>query len=118
MVPAIVNVGLSVPSQRHPVASEHLLAKVTCSGHCLMGAYTRIRIGRSRKVMTGNSGVFLLKDAGRRTIKIGLNAKTVTALRSALAHRQKVTATIYGAILDPSGNIESQTRGKELRVRG
>ena len=42
----------------------------------------------------------------------------MTALRSALAHRQKVTATVYGAILDPSGNIESQTRGKELLVRG
>jgi hypothetical protein len=42
----------------------------------------------------------------------------VGKLRSALAHGQKVTATIYGAILDPSGNIESRTRGKELRVRG
>ncbi len=118
VVPHIVNVGVSVPSQRHPVASRHIVATVSCSGRCLMGAFARIRIGRSRKVMTGNSGVFLLKRAGRRTIKIGLNAKTVTALRSALAHRQKVTATVYGAILDPSGNIESQTRGKELRVRG
>ena len=52
VVPPIVNVGLSVPSQRRPVASKHLLAKVTCSGHCLMGAYARIKIGRSRKVIT------------------------------------------------------------------
>ena len=50
VVPPIVNVGVSLPSQRHPVASKHLLAKVSCSGRCLMGAYARIRIGRSRKV--------------------------------------------------------------------
>jgi subtilase family serine protease len=117
-VPRIVSVGVSVPSQRRPVASKHLLATVSCSGRCLMGAFARIRIGNSRRVTTRNSSVFLLKRSGRRTIKIGLDAKTLGKLRSALAHRQKVTATIFGAILDPSGNIESQTRGKELRVRG
>jgi kumamolisin len=117
-VPAVVNVGVSVPAQRHPVASKHLLAKVTCSGHCLMGAFTRIKIGRSRKLITKFSSVFLLKHGGHKTIKIGLDKKTVGKLRSALAHRQKVTATIYGAILDPSGNVESRTRGKALRVRG
>jgi hypothetical protein len=83
-----------------------------------MGAFARIRIGRSGKVMTSHSSVFLLKNGGHRTIKIGLDKKTVATLRSALGHRQKVTATIFGAILDPSGNVESQTRGEELRVRG
>ncbi len=118
MVPAIVNVGLSVPAQRDPVAAKHLLARVSCSGHCLMGAYTRIRIGRSPKVITKYSSVFLLKHGGHKTIKIGLDKTTVGKLHGALAHRQKVTATIFGAILDPSGNIESRTRGKDLRVRG
>jgi subtilase family serine protease len=117
VVPPIVNVALSLPSQRHPVASKHLVAKVSCSGHCLMGAYGRIRIGRSRKVITRYSSIFLLKNGGHKTIKIGLDKKTLGKLRSALAHRQKVTATIYGAILDPSGNIESRTRGKALRIR-
>jgi subtilase family serine protease len=118
VAPRIVNVAVSVPSQRHPVTSKHLLATVSCSGRCLMGAFARIRIGRSRKVTTRRSGVFLLKRGGHRTIKIGLDAKTLQKLRGALAQGHKVTATIYGAILDPSGNIESQTRGKELRVRG
>jgi hypothetical protein len=83
-----------------------------------MGAYTRIRIGRSPKVITKYSSVFLLKHGGHKTIKIGLDKKTVGTLHGALAHRQKVTATIFGAILDPSGNIESRTRGKDLRVLG
>jgi kumamolisin len=116
LVPPIVNVGLSVPSQKHPVSDKHLLARVSCSGHCLMGAFARIRIGR--KVSTKYSDVYLLNKAGRKVVKIGLDGKTLTSLRSALSHRQKVTATIYGAILDPSGNVEAHTRGKDLRVRG
>jgi hypothetical protein len=118
VVPPIVNVGLSVPSQRHPLAAKHLLAQVSCSGRCLMEAYSRIKIGRSRKVTTKYSSVFLLKRGGHKTIRIGLDGKTAGKMRSALAHRQKVAATIYGAIVDPSGNVEARTRGKALRVRG
>jgi subtilase family serine protease len=118
VVPPVVNVGLSVPKQRHPVAARHLLAKVSCSGHCLMGAYARITVGHARKAITKFSSVSLLKNGGRRTVKIGLDKKTVGKLRSALARHQKVSATIFGAILDPSGNIVSRTRGKELRVKG
>ncbi|HEX3688048.1 MAG TPA: S53 family serine peptidase [Solirubrobacteraceae bacterium] len=118
VVPSIVNVGVSVPGQRHPVAAQHLLATVSCSGHCLMGAYARIKIGSSRKVITKYSGISLLKNGGHKTVKIGLDKKTLSKLRGALSHHQKVAATIFGAILDPSGNIESHTQGKDLRVRG
>jgi hypothetical protein len=118
VVPPVVDVGLSVPSQRHPLSNRHLLAKVSCSGRCLMGAYARIKIGRSHKVITKYSSVFLLKRGGHRTIRIGLDRKTAGKMRSALAHRQKVTATIYGAIVDPSGNVEARTHGKALQLRG
>lgn len=118
IIPPVVNVGLSVPSQRRPVAAKHLLAKVSCSGRCLVGAYARITVGHSRKATTRYSGVSLLKKGGHKTVKIGLDKKTVRKLRSALAHHQKVIATIFGAILDPSGNIVSRTGGKELRVKG
>jgi hypothetical protein len=83
-----------------------------------MGAFTRIKVGRSRKLITKYSSVYLLKRGGRKTIKIGFDSKTLRKLRSGLTRRQRITATVWGAILDPSGNIESQTRGKELRVRG
>ncbi len=75
IVPPIVDVGLSVPPQRHPVASRHLLARVTCSGHCLMGAYTRIRIGRSRRSTTRYSDVYLLNKGGRKTVRISFDPK-------------------------------------------
>ena len=99
------------------MAAKHLLARVSCSGRCLMGAFTRIQIGRSRTRLTQYSDVYLLKKAGRRTIKIGFDRKTLGKLRAALVRGQRVTATIYGAILDPGGNVESRTRGREMRVR-
>jgi hypothetical protein len=118
LVPPIVNVSLSLPPQRHPVAAKHVLARVSCSGHCLMGAFTRIKIGRSGRPFTRYSAVYLLKKGGHKTIKIGLDRKTVSKLRLALARGQRITATVYGAIRDPSGNVESRTRGKDLRIRG
>ena len=66
IVHKLVNVGVSLPRQRHPVRDEHLLARVSCSGRCLMGAYARIRIGRAAKVLTQYSNVYLLRSAAPR----------------------------------------------------
>ncbi len=55
------------------------------------------------------SNVYLLKKRSKKTIRIGLDRKTVGRLRSALRHHEKMTATIYGAVVDPSGNIERQS---------
>jgi subtilase family serine protease len=117
LVPKIVHVGLSVPTQRQPVVAEHLLAQVSCSGRCLVGAYTHIQLGRSRRLITQRSNIYLLRQGGRKTIKIPLNSKTLAKLRTALANRERITAILYGAILDPSGNVEAQTSGQRLRVR-
>jgi hypothetical protein len=42
----------------------------------------------------------------------------VGKLRAGLNRGQSITATVWGAIVDPSGNIEAHTRGREMRVRG
>jgi subtilase family serine protease len=118
LVPKVVNVGVSVPTQRHAVAAKHVLARVSCSGRCLMGAYAHIQIGRSRKLITRESTIYLLRNGGRKTIKIPLDSKTLGKLHAALARRETVTAIVYGAILDPSGNIEAQTSGLRLGLHG
>jgi subtilase family serine protease len=116
LVPKVVHVGVSLPTQRHAVAAMHVLARVSCSGRCLMGAYAHIQIGRSRKLITRESTIYLLRNGGRKTIKIPLDSKTLGKLHAALARRERVTAIVYGAILDPSGNIEEQTSGLRLKL--
>ena len=115
IVHKLVNVALSLPRQRHPVSDEHLLARVSCSGRCLMGAYARIHIDKA-KVLTQYSDVFLLKRASSKTIRIGLDKPTLRKLRSALDRKQRITATVYGAVVDPSGNIERRSPGRTLHI--
>lgn len=118
IVHKLVNVGVSLPTQRQPVRDEHLLARVSCSGRCLMGAYARIRIGKAPKVLTQYSNVYLLKRGSSKTIRIGLDKPTLGKLRSALARKQRITATVYGAVVDPSGNIERRSQGRTLHITG
>ena len=87
---------------------------MSCSGRCLIGAYADIQIGRSKQLLTQYSNVYLLRNAGRKTIRIGFDGQTLTKLRSALAHARDGHRDVYGAILDPSGDDRAR---RPLRVR-
>jgi kumamolisin len=113
-----VAVGVELSRQLHPVRDRHLLADVSCSGRCLMGAYATIQVGKARTRLTQYSSVYLLKKRSHKTIRIPLDKKTLAKLRSALHGHQRITATIYGAVLDPSGNIERRSAGRTLRITG
>jgi subtilase family serine protease len=113
IVHKLVDVALSLPRQRHPVRDEHLLARVSC---CLMGAYARIRIDKAPKVVTQYSTIYLLKRASAKTIRIGLDKPTLRKLRSALRRKERITATVYGAVVDPGGNIERRSAARTLHL--
>ena len=118
LVPKLVTVGLSLPAQPHPVAAEHFLATVSCSGECLMGAYAKVTIGHSGKPITIYSQPYQLIRRHSRTIRIGLDAAVRSQLHAALTKHERVTATLYGAIIDASGAVERRTAGKTLRITG
>ncbi len=118
IVSKLVAVGVGLPSQRHPVRDRHLLADVSCSGRCLMGAYARIQLGKSSQRLTQYSSVYLLRKSSHKTIRIGLDKKTLGKLRSALHRHERITATVYGAVVDPSGNIERRSPGRSLSITG
>jgi hypothetical protein len=118
IVPLQVAVGVELPRQLHPVHDGHLLADVSCSGRCLMGAYATIQLGKSRNRLSQYSGVYLLKKRSHKTIRIALDKKTLATLRAALRGHERLTATIYGAVVDPSGNIERRSAGRTLVITG
>jgi kumamolisin len=117
LVPPLVTVGLTLPSQRRPVAAEHLLARVSCSGVCFFGAYGVVSIGRTRHPISVFSSIHSLRRPGAATIRIPFTHADLIALRAALKARRSVRATIYGVLLDPDGNIDRTTRGRRLRIR-
>jgi hypothetical protein len=115
IVPKIVSVSLSLPAQR-PILRHHLTARVSCSGPCLLAAYAKVKLGRARP-FNAYSTVVLLKKKGRRTLELKFSGSQLRKLRAALAHRDRITATVYGVILDPGGNVERATPGQTLKIK-
>ncbi|HET9123675.1 MAG TPA: S53 family peptidase [Solirubrobacteraceae bacterium] len=113
-----VTVGLTLPAQARPLAAGHLLVTVSCSGECLMGAYAQIQIGTDRRTLTVYSTAYELTARRRRTIPIPLGDPIRNAITTALQHHERVLATIRGAIIDLSGDIQRQTAGRQLTIRG
>lgn len=113
-----VAVGLTIPPQSHPVGAGHLLATVSCTSECLMGAYARIQIGSSGRPLNAYSTAYELISRRRRTIDIPLGGSTRSAVTTALGRHERVVATIHGALIDLSGEIVRQTVGRTLTITG
>jgi hypothetical protein len=97
------------------VARGQLLATVSCSGVCDIGAFAKIAIGRS-KPFTVQSKLFHRGSKGAKTIPVEFSSKEMRTLRSALSQHKRIVATLYGALIDQLGAIEQDTPGKKLVV--
>jgi subtilase family serine protease len=115
--PAIANVGLSLPRQRQPVAAGRLLATVSCSGACLVAAYAELTVGHGRPFRV-SSAISLLRRARSKTMSLNLVGSDLAKLRSGLAARRRVAATIFAEILDPGGNLERLSAARRLVIQG
>lgn len=113
--PAIAKVAVSLPGQR-PVARHHLVARLTCSRRCIARAAARISIsGRGR--ITVASSRRLLAKRGARTVQLGFSRRQLRSLRSALHHHRRVSARVFGELLDSGGNVEATSAVRTVRIR-
>jgi kumamolisin len=117
LVPKTVKVSLSLPRGQRPVAHHKLLAKVSCSAACSIGAFARVKAGKS-KPFSVQSKLLSRKAKGTTTIAVKFSSKQLRTLRSALARHKSVVATVYGAQIDSLGDIENNTAPKKLRITG
>ncbi len=117
LVPKRVAFSLALPRHQRPVAHRQILATVSCSAACTIGAFAQVKIGGS-KPFTVSSRLFQRKSPGRKTLAVKFSGKEQRSLRSALSNHRKITATVYGALIDQLGDIENNTPGKQLRVTG
>jgi subtilase family serine protease len=115
IVPKSISFSLAVPRGQRPVAHREFLATVSCSAACAIGAFANIKIG-SAEPFSVESKLYHRRSKGRKTIPVRLSGKDLRMLRSGLAHRKKIVATLYGALIDSLGDIEQNTSGKKLRV--
>jgi kumamolisin len=111
-----VAVALALPPQHRPLRAQHLLATVSCTGECLMGAFARIRIGGGEATVFSQTHELTVRR--RQTIKIALDGRLRARIHDALANHRPVTATVFGALVDASGSVEQRTPGKTVRITG
>jgi subtilase family serine protease len=114
--PALASVGVSLPGQR-PLARRHLLARLSCSRACLVGAYADIAIGTARPFKV-RSASYVLRHRGRKRVKLGLSGNDVRRIRAGLRSHTKVYAFVRGVIVDSGGNVEVTSAAQRLRIRG
>jgi hypothetical protein len=124
--PAIVRVGLSLPSGQKPIRTRGIRATVSCSGVCKMGAFATVTIGRGRPFTVG-SHVFGLGSAGSKTITVGFSKKQLNQLRAGRKAHKRIKATVRGVLIDlnvfgvlhdANGSIAQQTAGKSFTITG
>jgi kumamolisin len=116
LVPKTVSFSLAVPGNQRPVAHRQLLADVSCSAACDVGAYAAVTVGRA-KPFTVNSKLYTSRTGQSTAIAIKLTPDEVRTLRSGLAHQRPIVATVYGVLVDELGAIQMKTPGKQLRIR-
>jgi kumamolisin len=113
--PKLISFSLALPRHQRPVARRELLATVSCSAACSIGAFAHVKIGRS-KPFSVQSKLFQRQASGRTKIPVKFSAGELRKLRSALTHHRRIVATVYGALIDQLGAIEQNTKGKNLVV--
>jgi hypothetical protein len=97
--PAAVRFALGLPRHQRPLRSRRILATIGCSGPCLAEATASVSI-QGRGSFGLASGVARLVRAGSRVLVLRLSPGQVRAVRSALAARRRVTASVRGKLLD------------------
>ena len=113
--PQIVNIGLKIPRGQRPARAGHIVATVSCTGQCLLGAAADVVIGKSNPFRI-QSALDHLAGAGTRSVSIGFTRRELTRVRAALSKHTRVAAYVQAAILDPDGYAERTSNGITLRI--
>lgn len=105
--PPVGTVALSVPSQ-HAVAAGRMLSRVRCTRRC--DVIVRIKIsGAGEPAFTDYSSVEQLAAHARQTVEILFTSAQELRMSKALDHHRTLSESVTAALVDPSGNIESQS---------
>jgi hypothetical protein len=115
--PKIVAIGLALSRPQHPIRAHRILATVSCSGACVMGAYATVTIRHSRGFRVF-SRLNHLAATGSKTIPIKFSAAQLRSLRAAHANHHRIVAVVVGAIVDAGLNIERRTAAVNLVIKG
>lgn len=107
--------GLSLPRHQRPAANGGILATVSCSDPCSMGAFAEVAISHGVP-FTVHSRMYRLTVAGRKTVPLRFSRAALGRLASALAHHRPILATVFAVSFDAHGYVQDETGGTRLAI--
>jgi kumamolisin len=109
----LATIDMTVPTPQHPIASGGISVRLRCTSACDQAVYARVSAPGMRSFTDYVFAHVVYGNAHR--LKIVFTPAQLYRLKAVLVGRQRVTATLVGAIVDSGGNIESRTQTVTLR---
>ncbi|HEX3616585.1 MAG TPA: S53 family peptidase [Solirubrobacteraceae bacterium] len=110
----LATVGIAVAAAQTPIASGGIYVELSCSAACDQAAYAKIS-ARGMRSFSDYAFAHLI-ERNRRRLKLPFTPAQTIKLTAALVEHRRITARLFGAVVDAGGDIESQTRTLTLRV--
>jgi kumamolisin len=114
-LPAVPNVSLSVPRGQHPVRARRVIARMSCSSKCLVGAFVIVKISGSGSFQV-TSKTHSLAAHRRTRIVMRFSAKQERRLRNALRAHRAIFGEAFGVLTDAQGDAIKVTAGRQVRL--
>ncbi len=108
---------LSVPGRQSPVKRREITVTVSCQAACRLAAAALVTIGRA-KPFEVDSTTYRLAAAGSKKVQIHLGGSALRRLRAGLKAHKRVSAQLFGLLLNGSGNVISETGGQRMTIKG
>jgi kumamolisin len=108
-------VGLSLPRPQRAVQRRAVLATVSCSAACRVGAFADVAIASSTPFRI-SSRIVALSAAGKTTVPVPFGRKHLREVRAALSRRHRVSATVFGVLFGTGTHVARRTSGDKLGI--
>lgn len=112
----LATVTMAVPPRQNPIAHAGISVVLRCTSACDQAAFTQVSAPGMRSFST--YAFAHVTAAGPHRLKIVFTPAQLFKLRAVQVAGQRATATIFGAVVDAGGNIESRTPTVTLRFAG
>ena len=116
ILPEVPKVSLSVFRHQQPVHAHEVVATVTCSQACTVGALLEVAIQNGRAFQV-SSHTFSLGPGQSQEVTLRFSQSQESALKTALAKHLQIFAELFGFAGNAQGSATVLTAGKQIFIR-
>lgn len=116
LLPEVPKVTLSVPRHQRPVQSHRVVATVSCTRACDVGALLEVAIQKG-PVFQVTSRTFSLAAGQTHTVTLRFSHRQESSLQKALSKHLRIFAEAFGYARNAQGNATVLTAGKAVSIR-